>query len=268
MSAQIAKMLPLEFEGQQVRFVGTADKPEWVAADVCRVLGIKNVSQALAVLQPDEKGVCSTYTLGGKQRLATVYESGLYSLVANSRKEEAQRFRRWVFGEVVPSIRKHGVYPPPSTPPVLTLKPYADRVHWTMQVRKHIPAGHWCIFIEGAEILIAAERLFGHAGCEAKQYDLLDGSIGKRWGWFREGKVWAGDAVRYQYTFPDGDPRGTVRPWAYPDAELLNFRRWLHQIYLPTHMPEYIVNKWGTDKLTKALPEFASMGIQFALPPA
>lgn len=54
-------------------------------------------------------------TPGGKQDLTTVNESGLYSLILRSRKPEAKAFRRWVTSEVLPSIRKHGMYATPTT---------------------------------------------------------------------------------------------------------------------------------------------------------
>lgn len=100
----------LTFEGNQVRFVGTADSPEWVAQDVCSVLGIKNARDTLADFEPDEKGVASVYTPGGSQEMLTVTEPGLYRLIFKSRKEIAKRFQRWVFHEVLPSIRKTGSY--------------------------------------------------------------------------------------------------------------------------------------------------------------
>jgi prophage antirepressor-like protein len=110
------------FEGQQVRFVGTADCPEWVAADVCSVLGIKNARDTLTDFEPDEKGVATVYTPGGSQETLTVTEPGLYRLIFKSRKEVAKRFQRWIFHEVIPSIRKTGSYsistatPSPSLP--------------------------------------------------------------------------------------------------------------------------------------------------------
>jgi prophage antirepressor-like protein len=107
--------LQLRFEDRPVRCVGTAERPEWVVADVGDVLGIKNVRQVLANFDEDEKGVCIVYTLGGNQSLVTVYEAGLYKLISKSRKPEAKKFQRWVFHEVLPSIRKHGTYPPPDT---------------------------------------------------------------------------------------------------------------------------------------------------------
>ena len=65
---------------------------------------------ALSRLDDDEKGVSSIDTLGGVQTMATVNESGLYSLIMGSRKPEAKRFKKWVTAEVLPSIRKTGSY--------------------------------------------------------------------------------------------------------------------------------------------------------------
>ncbi len=106
--------LTVTFDGHRVRMVGTAERPEWVAKDVCFVLDIHNSRRALRDMVPEpEKGVRIAYTPGGPQEYATVTEAGLYRLVARSRKASAQRFQSWLFGEVLPSIRKHGVYPPP-----------------------------------------------------------------------------------------------------------------------------------------------------------
>jgi prophage antirepressor-like protein len=45
------------FENQPVRLVGTAEKPEWIAQDVCNVFAIKNASDTLANFDEDEKGI-------------------------------------------------------------------------------------------------------------------------------------------------------------------------------------------------------------------
>lgn len=94
--------LHLKYNGRRVRFVGTPDAPAWVAQDVCDILGIENVSSAVAGFDHDEKGVCTKYTIVGKQTLLTVYEPGLYKLIFKSRKPEAKRFQKWVFNEVLP----------------------------------------------------------------------------------------------------------------------------------------------------------------------
>lgn len=82
----------------------------FVAADVCKALGIKNSRDALSNLDDDEKGVATTDTLGGRQQVATINESGLYTLIFRSRKASAQGFRKWVTSRVIPSIRRHGGY--------------------------------------------------------------------------------------------------------------------------------------------------------------
>ncbi|PAE90909.1 phage antirepressor KilAC domain-containing protein [Shouchella clausii] len=103
---QLTKM----FEGDELRIVDHGGEPWFVAKDVCDILEINNNRQALARLDEDEKGVSLIDTLGGKQKLATVNEFGLYSLVLSSRKPEAKKFKRWITHEVIPSIRKTGSY--------------------------------------------------------------------------------------------------------------------------------------------------------------
>lgn len=98
------------FEGHPVRVLGTWNDPLWVAADVCKILGIRNPSKTLSEFEDHEKGITNSYTLGGGQELLTISEAGLYRLMFRSRKPEAQRFRKWVCQEVLPSIRKTGVY--------------------------------------------------------------------------------------------------------------------------------------------------------------
>ena len=110
------------FEGYIVRFVGTVDKPEWVAADVCAVLDLSNVSESLSDFEDYQKGISSVDTPGGVQKMLTVTESGLYALIFKSRKDNAKRFQRWVFEEVLPAIRKQGYYAQSSgrnIPPIL-----------------------------------------------------------------------------------------------------------------------------------------------------
>ena len=85
------------FEGQQVRFVGTGEQPEWIAADVCNILGL-NTSEAIngrkdrsgSGLDSDEKGIVVVDTPGGEQEMLTVTEPGLYRLLSKSRKEIAR----------------------------------------------------------------------------------------------------------------------------------------------------------------------------------
>ena len=100
-------------EGASVRMHMIKDEPWFAAKDVCELLGLDNSRQAVSRLDDDEKGVINSDTLGGKQELTFVNESGMYALIFQSRKPQARAFRKWVTGEVLPSLRKYGYYVAP-----------------------------------------------------------------------------------------------------------------------------------------------------------
>jgi prophage antirepressor-like protein len=106
-----------EFNNTALRTSTLDGEPWFVAKDVCDILNISNSSDALSRLDDDEKGVANTDTLGGKQEMAIINESGLYSLILTSRKPEAKAFKKWITSEVLPTIRKTGSYSvKPKTP--------------------------------------------------------------------------------------------------------------------------------------------------------
>lgn len=82
----------------------------FVAQDVCRSLGLNNTAKALARLDANSKGSTSIHTLGGRQRVSTVNEAGLYALAMRSDKPEARAMQTWVTRDVLPAIRKTGSY--------------------------------------------------------------------------------------------------------------------------------------------------------------
>ena len=84
------------YEGNEVRTVQRCNETWWVLRDVCSVLEIDNSGNVAARLDEDEKGVHTVDTLGGKQDLTVISESGLYSTILLSRKPEAKKFKRWV----------------------------------------------------------------------------------------------------------------------------------------------------------------------------
>jgi len=106
----VSELVPFSFNGHAVRVLMRAGEPWFVAADVCRILEIADVRQAVERLDEDERGGCSVPTPGGVQEMRCVSESGLYSLVLGSRKPEARMFKRWVTHDVIPSIRRTGSY--------------------------------------------------------------------------------------------------------------------------------------------------------------
>lgn len=98
------------YQGSNVRTVIREGAPWWVVKDVCAVLDIGNSRDVTSRLDSDEKGVDIIDTLGGPQEVSIINESGLYSVILVSRKPEAKKFKRWITHEVLPSIRKHGLY--------------------------------------------------------------------------------------------------------------------------------------------------------------
>jgi prophage antirepressor-like protein len=95
------QLTPFSYEDRAVRTVLIDDAPWFIAKDVCDVLGITRASDALRDFPQNEKGTVSTRTPGGDQDMLTVNEPGLYRLIFQSRKPEAEKFKTWVFTEVL-----------------------------------------------------------------------------------------------------------------------------------------------------------------------
>ena len=110
-----------------VRAVIVDDLPWFVGKDVCEAFGDTNYRRSLLSIDECDKGVSQIDTLGGRQNMVVINESGLYSLLfqmqpqkargvsqndtlINERIEKLHRFKHWVTSEVLPSIRKNGGY--------------------------------------------------------------------------------------------------------------------------------------------------------------
>lgn len=102
------------YEGNEVRTVQKGSDILWILKDVCGILGIEKYRDAATRLDDDEREPVLVDTLGGRQEMIAVTESGLYSIILLSRKPEAKKFKRWVTHEVLPTIRKHGAYVTPA----------------------------------------------------------------------------------------------------------------------------------------------------------
>jgi hypothetical protein len=98
------------FESHALRVIDRNGEPWFVATDIASVLGYRNTTDMVRMLDDDEKGVHIVRTLGGDQEATIVSESGLYACILKSRREEAKAFRKWVTSEVLPSIRRTGGY--------------------------------------------------------------------------------------------------------------------------------------------------------------
>ena len=102
--------LMYSFRDNNVRVVMKDDEPWFVAKDICELLDISKYRDAVSRLDEEERGSVVVDTLGGKQNVAAINEYGLYSLVFTSRKQEDREFKNWVTRDILPSIRKRGIY--------------------------------------------------------------------------------------------------------------------------------------------------------------
>ena len=110
------------FEQRKIRVLGTHDNPYFVVKDVCDVLELSNVTNALRSIpdkwQKDDFTNCKDIS-GRSINMLTVNEAGLYKLIMRSTKPVAEKFQEWVCEDILPSIRKKGDY---------VLQEYKDRI--------------------------------------------------------------------------------------------------------------------------------------------
>ena len=95
------------YNNSEVRTVTVNNEPWWVLTDVCKVLELSNATKVAQRLEEDER---SNFKLGRQGEATIINESGLYSVILRSDKPQAKPFRKWVTSEVLPSIRKTGMY--------------------------------------------------------------------------------------------------------------------------------------------------------------
>lgn len=101
------------FNGNDIHVINQDGEPWFVASEVCGILDLSNITEALRGLDDDERGKIrnpDVTSKGGNPNITVINESGLYSLVITSRKPEAKTFKKWVTSEVLPAIRKTGAY--------------------------------------------------------------------------------------------------------------------------------------------------------------
>lgn len=100
------------FNGQEVRTVMRNNTPYFIGKDVAEALGYRRPTKAIAdhIDDEDKDEVPIQDSIGRSQMTPIINESGLYSLILKSKLDTAKRFKRWVTSEVLPSIRKRGLY--------------------------------------------------------------------------------------------------------------------------------------------------------------
>jgi prophage antirepressor-like protein len=106
------QLTPFTYEDRAVRTVLVNGINWFIAKDVCDILGIQQSGHTFDEFPETEKGRYTIPTPGGKQEMLTVNEPGLYRLIFQSRKPEAEKFKTWVFTAVLPQIRRTGTFGP------------------------------------------------------------------------------------------------------------------------------------------------------------
>lgn len=99
-----------KYQDKQCRTITKDGEPWFVAKDVADILSIEKYRDMVARLPGNQREPVLVDTLGGQQTMTAVNEAGLYKLIFSSRKPEAEAFTDWVATDVLPSIRKHGMY--------------------------------------------------------------------------------------------------------------------------------------------------------------
>ena len=108
----------------------------------------------------------------------------------------------------------------------------------------------WMIFREASELLLLIEKDWQ---VPINDFDILDGSIGKRWSQYRAGKKWALQIGTYQHKYRDKRGRRPCNAFSY--QELPYFKEWLREIYVPEYLPAYLVKKYGKQAVSQIYTE-------------
>lgn len=98
------------FNQNQIQVINKDGEAWFIASEISAMFGYRDAANLTRILDDDEKGTHNVSTLGGKQDVSVINESGFYHAAFKSRKAEVKPFRKWVTAEVLPAIRKTGGY--------------------------------------------------------------------------------------------------------------------------------------------------------------
>ena len=158
-----------------VRVFEDSNSELWfVAKDIATALDYTWSGSRISHVPDEWKGMTTVVTPGGKQELVMLSEQGLYFFLARSDKPKALPFQKWLAGEVLPAIRKHGMYATPQTLENMLADPdTAIRLFQTLKVER-----------ERREILeqqavLDAPRVFFSKAVEGAKTSILVGDMAK-----------------------------------------------------------------------------------------
>lgn len=195
---------------------------------------IENIECSLEFSQ--HNFVPSIYKNRGKEYpMYILTRDGFTMLMMSFTGETAAKFREEFIGEFnrMEAILRMGV-----TPQLIPI--YQNRI--LSEPTKNCPASHFSIFDASHSIMLFIEKTIGSI-CK---YDIVDGSIGRRWAKFREGKTWEAESSTYLHQYSDN--RGDRDCKCYLNSELEQFKIWIKDSYKPLYLYEYLHDKYKKEK--------------------
>ena len=154
------------FHGNNVRVFGTHDEPWFVAKDIGEILGLKNYRDFVGSLEPQETRVDSIYTNAGRREVTLINESALYQTIFQSRKEEAKKFKKWVFSDLLPTLRRTGKYEMENRMKVLEAQNQAlEKTITNLEKKQYIT--------DDDKYIMISDRIIEHGYISREEYNYL-----------------------------------------------------------------------------------------------
>lgn len=189
------------FEDLPVRTTTVDNEPYFVGNDVAQILGYEDYRGAInKKVDSDDKLRSQIDHAGQKRNVTLINESGLYSLIFSSKLESAKRFKRWVTSEVLPAIRKHGLYAtdnvieqtiqnPDYIIHVLTefKKEREGRLVAEQQVNELKPKATYYDLVLQNKSLLSVSKIAKDYGMSARSLNKLLHSLGVQ---YKQGDIW------------------------------------------------------------------------------
>lgn len=189
------------FEDLPVRTTTVDNEPYFVGNDVAQILGYEDYRGAInKKVDSDDKLRSQIDHAGQKRNVTLINESGLYSLIFSSKLESAKRFKRWVTSEVLPAIRKHGIYAtdnvieqtiqnPDYIIHVLTefKKEREGRLVAEQQVNELKPKATYYDLVLQNKSLLSVSKIAKDYGMSARSLNKLLHSLGVQ---YKQGDIW------------------------------------------------------------------------------
>ncbi|EME8213087.1 phage antirepressor KilAC domain-containing protein [Enterococcus faecium] len=222
------------FEHKEVRTVLISDTPYFVGKDIANILGFKDNNNALKQhVELEDKIIgCQNATpsfrdkLGRKQYPTLINESGVYDLIFGSKLPSAKKFKRWVTSEVLPAIRKHGMYAADElleNPDLLIevatklKEEQTKRLIAEQQIKELKPKADYYDNILANKGLLAVTAIAKNYGMSATAFNSLLHKLGIQ---YRQGDAWflyskyqdMGYTHTEPFLFKDKEGKNQVRP--------------------------------------------------------